>query len=154
MKLDVFILDEETQRRISDVIIYATLNPLSFEDVKRCASGDTGAVGDDKNFVVDIPMNTRCVYSHEYQECGLCRHLSVSLKGKDHKAMVNPAVLEVLMDRFKFRGGLNQVDAIWVEEIQYENDESRHAINVLQQVSPERVEERKQNEEGRNAEDV
>jgi hypothetical protein len=81
--------------------------------------------GDNKNFVVEIPVGYRVVYTIEDQPAGKVRHLSVSVD-KAGKVPSITAVQEI-MRMIGFKGELNEC------KVDFERfSENQDAINVLE----------------------
>jgi hypothetical protein len=126
MTLRPLVIGAEQKLVIQQLVKHAEEHPVSIHEVVRAMGNPDRAVGNDPSFQCVIPLGYLCVYSHEQQTPGMCKHLSVSVDG-DGKAP-SPAALLMLMQEFGFRGGFESLDSVWEEQI----SDSKSAINVLQ----------------------
>lgn len=77
--LELLILDEEVQASISKLKNYSEQNVISYEELVNPMT----VIGENPNYLVELPMGFRVVYSVEEQPMGLCRHLSISVDNQE-----------------------------------------------------------------------
>ncbi len=123
------VMSREAVAAIRVVRGYAETRVFSMQDI--FAAMQTGyRIGDDPHFRVEIPMGFICCYSVEMQEIGKCRHLSISVAREGR--VVHPDAARLLAEEFGFRGGLNDYNLVWMEDL----PDGRKAVNLLQLFDP------------------
>jgi hypothetical protein len=117
------VLNEKVEDEIRRVKEYAETHPITEDQFTKMLEGEA-PVGDDPNFVLQIPMGFKVVYSIEPQpKTGLCRHLSVSIPDPDKAP--HPAAMETIAKNFGFPP-LEECH-LWFEDL----DNGGKAVNVL-----------------------
>jgi hypothetical protein len=73
------ILTEDDYKAAAKLVEHAETYVLSHQDMKRIQTGFDPPAGADPARQIIMGGVIRCVFTHEYQPCGLCRHLSLSV---------------------------------------------------------------------------
>lgn len=130
--MSVLAFTPEVDEAIARCVEHAKSHVISWPELQARATGAIkDAVGDDPDFVVDIPVGYRACFSYEMQRGIKCRHLSISV-GRRGKLPHEQAVHE-LCKRFGFTEGLKGPNVtIWLENL----PDGYSAINVLEAFVP------------------
>jgi hypothetical protein len=119
------VIDDNVKRKIERLAAYAEAHILSMDELLDIVNKQAPPPGDNKNFVVEIPVGYRVVYTIEDQPAGKVRHLSVSVD-KVGKVPSITAVQEI-MRMIGFKGELNEC------KVDFERfSENQDAVNVLE----------------------
>ncbi len=106
----------------------AEKNVVPFEEVKKLSKGDPLTIpGDDENHTILIAPYYKAVYTHEEQQHGILRHLSISSNISEYPPQ---ELVIVLMNDLGF---INSIDkcAVWPENF---GSDSCIAINVVEPI--------------------
>lgn len=100
----VLLIDRAVNAAVEHVLEYARLHPYTMDDLLDMQNKQKEPPGNNPNHVVNIPFGVRVVYTHEYQNPGLCKHLSISVDtpGK----MPSVGVVSQIMKLFKMESEL------------------------------------------------
>ena len=127
MDTSILIIDSKEVQRLKD---NAKWNPVSLEIVRKLVKGEPGIIpGDQEDFTMTAG-EYKIVYTYEEQEQGICRHLSVSINGRD--LLPSPLGIRMICEEFGF---INQFPDgfpepfIWKEKFKVKD---QMAINILE----------------------
>lgn len=115
----LLIIDKTAQDKIKQVIEYANNHPITLTEIKQGIAGFKKAVGDTTpQLVLNLADGFRVVYSVESQPSGLCRHLSVSVKGLGYP---NPGHCNAILKEFGFTNQIGETKTdkafhVWMED--------------------------------------
>ena len=119
------VIGNEEKQSIARVIEFAEKHPLTRAVMeKRMENPDFSPPGDNPNFVCDIPVGFKCVFTIEEQPVGWSRHLSVSVD--DPQKMPSIPAVEMLMKEFGFKGSLKEC------YVYLEDNISPKAVNIIE----------------------
>lgn len=125
------IIDDKVRKDIERVKENAKRNPFSLETMQNLVNGEAAPGGDNPDFVVNIPVAFRVVYTYEEQPGNvICRHLSMSLSASGR--VPNPLAVEMVMVEFGFVNKRIKDMIWWRERIGDDDDDSLTAINVIE----------------------
>lgn len=132
MKLRPLLLSVEVHDAIREKREFAEQNPMNLHDLYRTRHDPKKAVGNDRRFVLIIPMGYRCVFSVEKQPepLGLVRHLSVSVIDEDLACMPSPDGVVILAQLYGMPGGLRSMLKVWTEPLTC----GGAAVNLIQKL--------------------
>lgn len=124
----LILIDQEAQDKLAKMVAFANANVVQEADILDMVAGKRAVVGDVEGYFCFIPDGVKIVLSieqHETPERKLCRHLSVSVNGKD--ALPNPHVMELIMGFCGFKKQLSDCH-LAIEDLEH----GHAAINVLE----------------------
>lgn len=137
------MLSPDVLGAIDRCVEYARTHPISRATLAYHVEHPSTAVGDDHCLEVVVPIGYRCVYSHEDQPMGPCRHLSVSQDEAPAGKGPHTEAVAMLMEAFGFtaasvaglraaaRGQPNTTRATvrcWIEDL----EDGRIAVNLVE----------------------
>lgn len=109
---------------IKNLIFYAENNKFSYAQICKIINRELPPAGDNKNFVITIPLNYRIVFTIEEQKNGWYSHLSISVPTKGKFPSVES--VDAICTEFGIKDfGRDNFDGICYLE------EDAEAVNVL-----------------------
>ena len=123
------VIDDKAKQRVAEIKAYAEQHRYSMDDLKKLCepNPDIPIPGDDPNFAMHMTLGFRVVYTQEYQEPGLCHHLSVSIDAKRGK-YPNPGAVEAIMELFGMGKLMDAIQA-WPDK----ESESSNVISLVKE---------------------
>lgn len=106
MATRIVIFDSTTYERIEQVIQYAAEHPYTMDDMLDVLNGQKKPPGDFPEHVVNLSFGVRVVYSHEEQNPGLCKHISISVDNTGK--LPSPPLVQEIMKAFKIETPLDE----------------------------------------------
>jgi len=96
------VIDDAAKRRVAELKAYAEQHRYSMDDLKKLCEPNPGIPipGDDPSFSMHMSRGFRIVYTQEYQEIGLCHHLSVSVDHTGNPKYPNFGAVMAIMELF------------------------------------------------------
>lgn len=117
------IIDENSSRKIKQVIEYAKKHPHNVEIIRKRMTGDYPVPIDYEGFTCVIPMDFKCVYTIEEHPHGWSHHLSVSVP--EPTKLPNIEAVKMLMREFEMTTPIKECH-VWLEDCEF-----NRAVNVL-----------------------
>lgn len=122
--MSVLIIDDGTRKAIKQLVQYASENICSLSTIKKIVAGEEPPPGDCDLFVLELHLGYCCVYTHDEQPGGICRHISVSVDRP--RKFPSPEAVDLIMKEFGFVNNLeSKKNYILV-------DEKEMVINVFE----------------------
>jgi hypothetical protein len=113
------IIDQSVTKEVEKLVDYAEKHPFTFDNMLDIKNGEEPPPGDRPEFVIEIPVGYRVVFTIELQKYKV-RHLSVSVSGD---GLPNPMAVLGIMELFGFKNSLKDCVKVWIE--------NEHFINVV-----------------------
>lgn len=122
----ILLISDEIKKTIKKLMVYAEDHKISYDKMKKIMDRKLPPPGDNKNYVITIPLNFRVVFTIEQHPGGWFKHLSVSVPVKNKGP--HPQAVEMIMAEFEM-GDLNARpgNSVYIEEI----GNGYKAINIL-----------------------
>lgn len=117
------IITPEAVAAIERVKVYADAHRFSLYDICHLMGHPERAPGHTPEFVVEIPVGFRCVFTIEQQPPGWMRHISISVMAKERAP--NLVAVETLLPYFGYKKKLKECTV-------YPMHENVTSINVLE----------------------
>lgn len=136
------VFTDVIRKDIARVIEAAKAKPYDLGKVLRIMKRPQEAPRHNPDFVTNIPFGFRCVFTHEQQPIGWCRHLSVSIGAK--RRLPHPVAIEEIMKAFGFKRGLEELGKAGLVHVMNEDVDS---VNILELIDDEKSEADKTNPE-------
>lgn len=89
------------KEKIKDLVEFASDNVVDTDTMLDIKNGDIKPVGDNPNYVIEIPIGFRIVYSVEQIGENKQRHISVSVEGGNRNKMPNPTAVDMILKEFE-----------------------------------------------------
>lgn len=122
------LLGSEQRASLNRLAAYAETHPFTMDDLLDQFNHPELSPGIEPEFQIWIPDGFKVVYSFEYQQAGLMRHLSVSCDLKDR--MPNVEATRAIMQILGFKTPLEKC-MVFQEKI----EPGHIAINILELVN-------------------
>lgn len=127
--LEILLMDDELNSRISELILHAEANPFDFDTMKHASDNRLPIIPEGCNdFEIELPLDIRVVYTVEEHPRGICKHISIS---QNYNAPSNENLLTVL-NHFGFNTNLNNSNSYAYIESCILNDMKCKAVNVIE----------------------
>ena len=94
------VIDEAVRAKMRAVVALAEGRPIPLEVLQVLARGEPPPSDLNADFTFDIPMGFTVTYTHEAQEKGLLRHLSMSVHRKGR--VPHPVAVQMVMEEMGF----------------------------------------------------
>jgi len=120
--MSIIILTSEDIAALKSLAFYANEHLVDLSTLKAMCDGTVKPVGDSFEHVRELSSGLRAVFSLEEQPAGVMQHLSVSHKVRSR--VVQPPVVELIMNELGMGNDLHDCFNVWVEE-------GWPAINIL-----------------------
>lgn len=122
--MSILVIGAEEKKSIARLMKHAEENVVTLDRVMRMFDGTEKSVGDDPNYVVELPRGYRVVFSYEIQPHDRkARHISVSLTGSPKPdSCPSPAAVDMILEEFGFSGRTSPAEVesgkilVWLEE--------------------------------------
>lgn len=110
--MSALILDDEAKESIKMLMCYAQSHVLFLPMMEKTLKGEQAPVGDNPDYVIYIHEGYRIVFSIETQPIGMCKHLSISVRG----TYPHPTAVEQIMQEFGMGNKIGEVLNVWIED--------------------------------------
>ena len=129
--LEILLMDEEIQEKIYELLMYAEANPFDNETMEKASKENTPIIPQGNyNYVIELPMGIRVVYTIEEHPIGICRHISISCDNslpETHHVML-------ILENFNYDTPLKKGQYHYYHEECHVNGEECKALNVIQKL--------------------
>ena len=127
--LEILLMDDELNSRISELILHAEANPFDFDTMKHASDNRLPIIPEGcKDFEIELPLDIRVVYTVEEHPRGICKHISIS-QNNDTPSNDN---LFVVLRHFGFTTNFRDNNAYAYIENCVVNGEKCKAVNVIE----------------------
>lgn len=120
------VINDDTRAQMREVVSRAEAEPVTLEQVRQLQAGELLPNSVNEGKTLDIPMGFHVVYTHEEQEHGYLRHMSMSITAF-HGRVPSPQAVQMVMEEMGFINPLEQ--CLWWQE---DCGGERMAINVVE----------------------